>query len=75
MSGRLVDVVECRALLEALRDALAAGDVDEALAIVLDALEAAGARSVERMCPECGYQDFPGAVADHRRWVHRKDAA
>jgi hypothetical protein len=63
-----------RALLEALRDALAAGDVDEALAIVVDALEADGTRSGERRCPECGYAGFPGAVADHRRWVHRKDA-
>jgi hypothetical protein len=64
-----------RALLEALRDALAAGAVDEALAIVLDALEADGTRSVERTCPDCGFAGWPGEVMDHRRWVHQDIAA
>jgi hypothetical protein len=51
-------------------EALEAGDVAEATAILRAALEAAPARGQRVYCPECGLRGWPGLIAAHVKHVH-----
>jgi hypothetical protein len=54
-------------------EALGAGDVRTAHAVLLDLIADLRPKDVRAACPECGLRAWPGQLAAHRSNVHHVD--
>jgi hypothetical protein len=69
-AGRDLGIVLKRAQLEALQEALNAGDVELARHLLDDLMRQIPARAGQKRCPDCSFRGWPGEVEAHVEREH-----